>query len=67
MGSGRGFQYIEPQAAVSLNNELAAARGEMFAAEEEVLWKLTGQLADYMEDIERALQVVGAQNDRVMK
>jgi len=41
---GGGLMYVEPPAAVSLNNELAAARGECYSAEEEVLWDLTGRL-----------------------
>ena len=57
MASGAAT-YVEPSAAVPLNNELSALRAEMWAAEEEVLWKLTGQLADHLEDVERALHVV---------
>lgn len=29
-----------------LNNDLAAARGELYGAEEAVLWRLTGDVAD---------------------
>ena len=53
-----GMQYIEPPAAVPLNNELAAARAEAAAAEEAVLWRLTGRVADIDADLQRALDVV---------
>ena len=56
-----GMQYIEPPAAVPLNNELGAARAEAAAAEEAVLWRLTGRLADIDFDLQRALDVVRAQ------
>ncbi|KAL3134938.1 hypothetical protein ABBQ32_007900 [Trebouxia sp. C0010 RCD-2024] len=55
---GGGAFYIEPPSAVALNNELAAARGEAGAAEENVLWQLTGQVIDNLEDIQRALDNV---------
>lgn len=45
---------------MALNNELAAARGEAGAAEENVLWQLTGQVIDNLEDIQRALDNVRA-------
>ena len=38
-----------------LNNELAAVRGEAAAAEDNVLWQLTGQVIDNLEDMQRAL------------
>ena len=50
--------YIEPSAAVPLNNERSVVKAEMWAAEEEVLWMLTGLLADALEDVARALEVV---------
>jgi len=50
--------YVEPQAAVPLNNDLAAARGEAYAAVESVLWKLTGLLADSVEDVQQSLDTV---------
>lgn len=56
-----GMQYIEPPAAVPLNNELGAARAEAAAAEEAVLWRLTGRLADVDADLQRALDVVRSQ------
>ncbi len=40
---------------MSLNNELAAARGEMFAAEEAVLWRLTGRVVDAVHSIQETL------------
>ena len=58
MMSSGAATYIEPNAAVPLNNERSVLRAEMWAAEEEVLWKLTGQLADDMDDVGRALDVV---------
>lgn len=56
--AGGGVLYLEPPAAVPLNNELAAARGEAYAAEEAVLWKLTGSIVDAEDDIRLALDVV---------
>lgn len=47
LGTGTGVQYVEPGAAVPLNNDLAAARGEALAAEEAVLWQLTGLIIDH--------------------
>lgn len=55
---GGGAFYIEPPSAVPLNNELAAARGEAAAAEDNVLWHLTGQIIDNLEDVQRALDNV---------
>jgi dsDNA-specific endonuclease/ATPase MutS2 len=49
---GGGILYIEPAAVVSLNNELAAARAESLAAEEAVLWELSGRLMGVLEDVE---------------
>ena len=56
--SSAGVLYVEPQAAVPLNNDLAAARGEAYAAVENVLWKLTGLIADTIEDVQQALDTV---------
>lgn len=55
---GGGAFYIEPPSAVPLNNELAAVRGEAAAAEDNVLWQLTGQIIDNVEDMQRALDNV---------
>ena len=55
---GRGSQYVEPQAAVSLNNELAAARGEAYAAEEEVLWKISGVVMEVVDSLQISLDMV---------
>jgi hypothetical protein len=37
---------------VSLNNELCAARAEAMAAEEAVLWELSGRLMGCLDDVE---------------
>ncbi|GAB4813086.1 hypothetical protein N2152v2_000132 [Parachlorella kessleri] len=57
LGSGPGGMtwYVEPPAAVPLNNELAAARGEMYAAEEAVLWRLTSSVVEAVETIQETL------------
>lgn len=55
---GGGAFYIEPPSAVPLNNELAAARGEAAAAEEKVMWQLTGQVIDNLADMQAALAIV---------
>ena len=55
---GGGAFYIEPPSAVPLNNDLAAARGEAAAAEENVLWQLTGQIIDNHHDLQAALDLV---------
>ena len=56
--SSAGVLYVEPQAAVPLNNDLAAARGEAYAAVESVLWSLTGLIADAEDDMQHALDTV---------
>ena len=56
--SAAGVLYVEPQAAVPLNNDLAAARGEAYAAVESVLWSLTGLIADAEDDMQHALDTV---------
>lgn len=43
---------------VGLNNELQAARGEAFSAEETVLWDLTSQLMTVVADVDRLFQLV---------
>ena len=53
-----GVLYVEPQAAIPLNNDLAAARGEAYAAVESVLWSLTGLIADAEDDMQLALDTV---------
>lgn len=60
LGSGPGGStwYVEPAAAVPLNNELAGAKGELAAAEEAVLWRLTGKVGDREEDLSHALHAV---------
>lgn len=44
---------------MGLNNDLAAARGEMYAAEEAVLWRLTGRVSDASDAIQATLDKVG--------
>jgi hypothetical protein len=51
-------RYIEPAAAVPLNNDLGAARGELAAAEEAVLWRLTGRVAGAILALESTLDRV---------
>lgn len=51
---------MEPPAAVPLNNELAAAKGEAAAAEEAVMWRLTGLISDNLTDVQAALDAVSA-------
>jgi hypothetical protein len=48
---------------VPLNNELAAARGEAAAAEENVMWQLTGQVIDNLADMQAALAIVSTSPD----
>ena len=55
---GGGAYYIEPPSAVPLNNDLAAAKGEAAAAEENVLWQLTGQIIDNLADLQASLDMV---------
>ena len=55
---GGGTMYIEPHRAVSLNNDLAAARGKARAAEEAVLWRLTGAVAEAMDGVQSCLATV---------
>ena len=56
---GGGIVYIEPTAAAPLNNDLAAARGEAYAAEEAVLWRLTGSVMEVLDSLHHNLDVVG--------
>jgi dsDNA-specific endonuclease/ATPase MutS2 len=60
LGSGPGgaVWYVESAAAVPINNELASAKVELAAAEEAVLWRLTGKVADFEADLEHALHAV---------
>ena len=53
------LRYVEPPAAVPLNNELAAARGELYGAEEAVLWRLTGDVGDSRYALQDTLDKVG--------
>ncbi|GLC37921.1 hypothetical protein PLESTF_000610400 [Pleodorina starrii] len=55
---GGSLQYIEPPAVVGANNELGAARAEAAAAEEAVLWDLTGLVMGALEELENTFRVV---------
>lgn len=55
---GGAIVYFEPPAAVPLNNELAAARGEAYAAEEAVLWRVTGAVMDVVDSLQHILDTV---------
>ena len=60
LGSGRGggLRYVEPSAAVALNNERASVKNELVAAEEAVLWRLTKSVAIAAGDLSSMLDVV---------
>jgi dsDNA-specific endonuclease/ATPase MutS2 len=55
--AGGATIYVEPPAAVSLNNELVGARGECYAAEEAVLWVMTGRLMDLQDQMDHMFEV----------
>lgn len=55
---GGGAFYIEPPAAVPLNNDLGAAKGEAATAVENVLWQLTGRIIDKLDDLQASLDMV---------
>lgn len=55
---GGSIVYVEPTAAAPLNNDLAAARGEAYAAEESVLWRLTGTVMEDLDSLQHNLDVV---------
>ena len=61
-------RYVEPPAAVPLNNDLAAARGELYGAEEAVLWRLTGDVGDaryaLQDTLDKVRGVIASQGDR---
>lgn len=54
---GGSMLYVEPPGAVALNNELGAARAEAQAAEESVLWQLTGLVMGSLEELQQAFKV----------
>ena len=58
---GGGILYVEPPAAAPLNNELAAARGESYAAEEAILWRVTGVVMQHVDSLQHALDTVSLQ------
>ncbi|KAG2444932.1 hypothetical protein HXX76_001668 [Chlamydomonas incerta] len=55
---GGSLVYVEPAAAVAMNNELGAARAEAQAAEEQVLWNLTGLVMGALEELQDAYRTV---------
>eukprot|EP00873_Tetraselmis_striata_P044957 jgi/Tetstr1/465221/TSEL_009927.t1 len=56
--SGGAVTYIEPQAAVPINNDIAQAMGLASAAEEAALWKLTGEVMEVEQEVSAALATV---------
>jgi dsDNA-specific endonuclease/ATPase MutS2 len=58
LGSAPGLRFIEPASAVQANNDLGAARAEADAAEEDVLWRLSGLLMGRLAEAEGALEGV---------
>lgn len=54
---GGGQVFVEPPAAMALNTDLQAARGEARAAEEEVLRGLTARLAHTLSDAQACYHV----------
>lgn len=52
-----GVVYVEPQGVIELNNQFAAARGEMKTVEESVLWELTNECASEISDLQAVLEV----------
>ncbi len=55
---GSATTYVEPQAAIPLNNSLAAARGEAYAAVEAVLWRLSGLVMAVVDSLAHILETV---------
>eukprot|EP00198_Chlamydomonas_reinhardtii_P000810 XP_001690145.1 predicted protein [Chlamydomonas reinhardtii] len=55
---GGSLVYVEPAAAVAMNNELGAARAEAQAAEEQVLWNLTGLVMGCLDELQDAYRTV---------
>jgi len=58
LGSAPGLRFIEPASAVQANNELGAARAEADAAEDDVLWRLSGLLMGRLPEVEAAFEGV---------
>ncbi len=56
--AGGSAYYMEPPAAVALNNERGAARSQVITAEENVLWRLTGLIIDSAPSLQHALEMV---------
>jgi dsDNA-specific endonuclease/ATPase MutS2 len=58
LGAAPGLRFIEPASAVQSNNELGAARAEADAAEEDVLWRLSGTLMGRLAQVEAAFETI---------
>lgn len=58
VGSGGGTVILEPPAVVPLNNDLQSAKADATAAEDAVLWALTGLLLGSMAELRQALEFV---------
>lgn len=56
--AGGALLYVEPGAVVPTNNELAAARGEAYAAEETVLSQLSMRCAAHAASLEAVLDAL---------
>jgi DNA mismatch repair protein MutS2 len=59
--------FIEPESVVALNNEYQTARAELGAAEEVVLWELTGKIMDVVDALNDVLSAVVWMDVRVGK
>ncbi|GBF93591.1 DNA mismatch repair protein [Raphidocelis subcapitata] len=55
---GGGVVFIEPPQVMGINLELIAARAEAMAAEEAVLWELTGRLMGVLHDVTACFDAV---------
>lgn len=48
--------YLEPPSVVQYNNNLMAARGEAMAAEEAILWQLTGTMMGLLPELQQMFE-----------
>ena len=55
---GGGTWFVELPAAVPLNNDLLAAKAELYGAEEAVRWRLTGRVSEAGDALTTALRAV---------
>ena len=60
LGREGGCLQVEPLAAVAGNNELAELRRQEAALEEQVCWRLTGEVGDVLEELDHAFRVLMA-------